>query len=325
MSRSDIEYFDSWNAGGNVPDFRRLQCFAEVARMRSITRAATALHIEQPALSRQIKLLEQEIGVRLFHRNGRGVELTEQGANVLTRVSRLLQEVESAEQDIKAMKAAPLTAVRLGVQPSLSHALLAPVIQRLRHVAPEVVLRVVEATSIQLVESLQSRQIDLALAYALPLETDQVTCLQEDEVCLVGPPEDPELTRGPVTLRRLAGLRLILPSRGLLVREFVENAFADVGVPLCVDMEVDAIGPIIELAAAGRGYSLLPYMLVHREVEAGQLGLAVLEGPAPKLPLVLARASCGTLRAPERLVMDVVTTEARAIRRIGARKASPNK
>jgi len=297
-------------------DFHRLRCFAEVARVGSITRAAEVLGMEQPALSRQVKLLEHETGLRLFHRNGRGVALTEQGVNVLNRVQRLLVEAESAERDINALRTSRAAAVRLGLQPSLSQALGAAVIQRLRSAAPPVRLRVVEAAGPQLLNLLQAQEIDLALGYGLPAHEHGFSiCVQEDELCLIGAAGDPELRDAPFPLSRLETLRLILPSRGLRIRDVIDSVFAKGDIHLSADIEVDAIAPIKEIAAAGKGYSLLPYPIVHREVTAGRLAVAWFDGTQSKTPLVLVRGSRRSLNAREQAVLDAIATEAAALQR----------
>ncbi|MGE0212666.1 MAG: LysR substrate-binding domain-containing protein [Parvibaculaceae bacterium] len=297
-------------------DLRRLTYFVEVADCQSFTRAGGRLAIAQSALSRQIRDLEEELGIDLLHRTGRGVQLTDAGEQFLGRARKLLQDADSLLADTKAMNDCCGT-VSLGVLPSISQLLLTPLLNRVRRERPGLQVRVMEGFSGHIGEWLLSGRLDLAILYcnspaASTLLADK---LLSEDMYLIGAPGDPVLADESVPLATAAALPLVLPGRPHGLRLLLEKTCAKAGVQLRVDIEVDALSTMKGLVAHGTGYTILPISAVQQELEGGRLSAARIGKPSLSRDLMLAssrqrphtRASQEVSRILRKQVADLVS------------------
>jgi len=143
-------------------DLKQLQLFTAVAEFGSFSRAAVALSISQPVLSRQIKSLEDKVGVALLYRNGRGIVLTEAGKILQSYAVALLEQAVRAETELAALRSNPRGTIVLGMPPSVGVVLTAPLVQNFRAQFPQVSMRVIEGFSGHLLEWLVMGKIDVA-------------------------------------------------------------------------------------------------------------------------------------------------------------------
>src|SRR5215212_5845961 len=174
---------------GAAMDLRQLTCFERVAELGSMSRAAEALHLVQPAVSQQIALLERQVGLRLFHRGPRGVRLTEAGEALLPSARRVLAEVERAGQVLGGLRELRGGRVALGITPSAVIWLLPELLERYRGQHPMVQVQVQEDMTDQLVEYLGDGRLDLAVV-SLPIDDDGLVVrpiLEERLALIVGP------------------------------------------------------------------------------------------------------------------------------------------
>lgn len=244
-------------------ELRQLRYFVAVAETRNFTRASEQLHIAQPPLSRQIQMLEAELGVKLLVRNSRPVGLTpagqafyEQAVQVLARV----EQMKATAQHIGANQARRLT---IGFVPSALYGGLPLLMRKLRQRFPDVDLQMLEmATSLEQVSSLQSGRIDIGLGRIRSTD-DSVAriVLAEEKLVLVVAPSHPLAQHdGPVPLARLAGQRLIVYPRQ------PRPSFADHVLSLLRDdsirpkeiLEVPELQTALGLVAAESGVCLIP-------------------------------------------------------------------
>lgn len=147
-------------------DLRSLISFLRVAEMRSLTRAAERLNITQPALSRQIRLLEQDLRVDLFERHGRGVTLTPAGVLLRERAHAIVSEVKRATADVGSMSEKCVGEVRIGFLPSARLLLTIPLLEKLRVEFPDVFVTIIEASSSEMVEQISAGVLDVAVIAA---------------------------------------------------------------------------------------------------------------------------------------------------------------
>ena len=126
-------------------DIEHLRYFVQVVEMGSISKAAAALSVAQPAISRQILNLETSLGGQLLHRNGRGVSTTEAGDILFERAKGMLEDLRRTESEIHEMTGMPAGKITLGVPPTVSQVIVFPLIKRLRDDHPNVTLQVIEA------------------------------------------------------------------------------------------------------------------------------------------------------------------------------------
>lgn len=284
-------------------EVRQLAYFKAVVRTGSFSRASAEIGVAQPALSRQIRKLEDELGVRLLYRDGRGVSLTEAGRKCLKRAVALLEQIDELRGTVADERETAHGTVTLGTPPALSAVLSAPLLRRVRQSWPDINLRVIDGFSGYLYEWVAAGRIDLGILYNARVGRSLVTQhLLAEELFLIGPPN--AKIDGPAALpvRRLEKLRLILPGPHHAMRREIDRAAAAAGIRLKIDLELDALQAIKELVMEGWGYSILPYGGIHAEVEDGRLKLWRLVDPEVTNEMVLAMSS----RHPVTLAMQEI-------------------
>jgi len=195
-------------------DLRQLRYFAAVARERNFTRAAEQLHIAQPPLSRQIQLLEEELGVSLLSRDTRPVQLTEAGRLLYEQALQVLGRVEQLKEATQQLGRGARSLVSIGLVPSVLYGGLPALIRGLRRERPDMEFQFVEMMSLQQMEALRSGRIDLGFGRIhanLPDITRVV--LREERLVVACPPDSPYADRPvtvPLPVRELAKHRLIV-------------------------------------------------------------------------------------------------------------------
>ncbi len=146
-------------------DLRQLESFATVADCGSVSRAATALHLSQPSISRQLSLLEADLGQRLFERHGRGVRLTPAGQALLVHARTLLEGARQARRQLMDMNEEPSGRVVVGLPHRVATGLCVPLVERFRQKLPNAMISISEGLSLSLREDLLQGRIDLALLF----------------------------------------------------------------------------------------------------------------------------------------------------------------
>lgn len=269
-------------------DLRRLAHFVTVVEAGGLTRAATRLALSQPALSRQLALLEEEAGQRLLTRTGRGVVPTEAGVALLGHARAMLEIADRARDELRDLAASPRGRVTIGLPPRVAHVLAAPLVHRFRARFPHAVIAVAEALSLHLRDWLVAGRLDLALLFDPPASPllDVRTLLREPLLVVAPASWSPLPTR--VGVARLATLPLVLPSAGNALRTLVEVAARARGVALQVVAEVDSVHTIVSLVASGAGATVLPASGLATYGSADKLRVAALGPPAVHNRLVLA-------------------------------------
>lgn len=246
-------------------ELRSLYYFVRIAELGSITRAAAHLQIAQPALTRHIQRLEDELDTALFTRANRGVKLTEAGQKLLDSAQRILRDVERAGDEIRAHKAHPSGKIILGVTPPLCPVVVPELFARMRRHYPLIELKVVHAGTARLEEFIVSGLVDLALMTMISRSRlIALTRLAEEEMVLVTRPG----ARPPsvVSAEELNRTPLIL---GDGMRASLEVLLAGRGIALRVDTELDDHETIRLMVQQGVGASILPHSSVYRDCLRG--------------------------------------------------------
>lgn len=266
-----------------------LECFARVANCGSISRAAMELGSDQSTVSRQMLRLEAATRSRLFHRNGRGVVLTDAGRTLLEHARRVAQTVEEARQAIHAFSELGPAELVIGAQPTIAGTLFGPIGAVLHERFPNTRLRFVEGLAGQILPWLAAGTIDMALLYLPPHAGGlKVDVLLQENVRLIIPPND-ERTGAECALRQLGELPLILPSAPHGLRLLAESLASRAGIALHIAMECDASITVMKrLVENNCGYALLPMAAVAEEVAQGRLRTASLVGPEVVREVALA-------------------------------------
>ena len=241
-------------------DLKQLEYFVRVAELGSFTRASMALNVAQPALSRQVRLLEVELRQNLLVRNGRGATPTEAGKLLLAHGRGILHQVERAREELGRVRGALAGRVAIGLPPSLARVLTVPLTRAFRAQLPEASLSISEGLSVTMLDWLITGRLDIAVLYnAQPATEIDIHPLRDEELLLVEP-RPPGLSEDPPTvigLREVADLPLVIPSRPNAIRMQVETEMANIGCRPTVALEIDGVSAILDLVADGAGAALL--------------------------------------------------------------------
>jgi DNA-binding transcriptional LysR family regulator len=240
-------------------ELRRLTYFIRVAEDGSLSKAAGILRIAQPALSRQMRLLEEELGVALFHRMPRGMRLTEAGEALRQSVAAPLREIELALQHIRSQPAASEGSVVIGMPASVAHVLAAILAKVIAQVLPGIRCTIVEGPMGSLIDWLSRGVVDFALIE----ETSGNAQLAEQKLgslplALFGPADSALPPGVPVPFAEAAQLPLVLNSHHLGIRSAINDAAARTRARLNLRMEAESARLIGEMLEGGMGYTMLP-------------------------------------------------------------------
>jgi len=257
-------------------ELRQLQYFRSVADAGNFTRAAERSLVTQPSLSRQIQLLEEEVGLKLFNRHKGGVELTEAGECLLVHVRRILDEVDRAQVSLADLQALRSGHVRIATFPALGTYLLPQVLTRFASEYPGIRVTLTTHDRLEIERQVAEGQADLGLIVHPPTQEGIVSELLLTEALLVAVHEGSFETE--YDLADLADQPLITLPRGDCLREIVDQAFADRGLIPRVHLEIPDLHGIVRLVECGVGYSILPERFLQPYRASGALRTARTHG-----------------------------------------------
>lgn len=290
----------------NLMDLKQLEYFARVAELGSFTRASIALDIAQPALSRQVRLLEVELCQNLLVRNGRGVATTDAGRALLEHARGILYQLERIHEEMARLRGAPVGRVTLGLPPSLSKVLTVPLTRAFRKCMPDASLSISEGLSVTMQHSLITGGLDVALVYnTAPSPELDSTPLQEEELYLVEHAQGAtEVT--PIPLCEVAERLLVIPRRPNSIRMLVETELANIGRHPHIAFEIDGIPGILDLVADGAGSAILPRYAVTTSEKVTSFSIRPITAPTLRCRLSLIASSKRPATLTQRAIIDLI-------------------
>ncbi len=255
-------------------DLRQFQAVLAVAHHRNFTRAAESLLVAQPAVSAQVRKLEQELGVRLFERTTRHVELTDAGRLVVDRAAAILAAVEALGRDVGHIASPRRGLVRIGAGFSYN-AGLPSLLARFVEEHPDIDITMKEAGSVEMFDMLRARDLEVAFATLSPglnLKELRHHVYVEEPFVLMVPPGSGLARKPTVAFHDIADLPLVMHQPGSAIRRLIEHAFAAIGRTARVIVETSGPGHARHLVAEGIGAAMVP--------------LSVASGPGPEIRFV---------------------------------------
>lgn len=236
----------------------QLRYFVRVAEMGSFSKAAIELDVAQPALSRQVRLLETDLRVTLLQRTGRGVLLTDAGKRLYEHAVSILQLVAHAREDLSANRDEATGRIVVGLPPSMGRMLTLPLVDAFKQHLPKARLAIVEGLSAHIVEWISTGRVDLGLVHnpdANPaIETIHVL---DEPLCLVSAAKGPARRPPPLHFAELVTLPLVVPEHSHAIRKLLETQAALAGLKLNIAYEVSSVSSILELVRSGHGHAVL--------------------------------------------------------------------
>ena len=270
-------------------DLKQIEYFVRVAELGGFTRAAAMLGIAQPALSRQVRLLEVELRQTLLTRDGRGAAPTEAGRLLLAHGRGILHQVERAREELGRLRGALAGRVAIGFPTSLARALAVPLTRAFREKMPAATLSISEGLSAAMLESLVNGRLDIAVLYnAGPSADIEITPLQVEDLFLVQSRALAGAGAAPIRLTDLAQLALVIPSRPNAIRMRVESEMAAIGCSPRIALEIDGVSAILDLVADGAGAAVLSRNAVASAVDPARFRLRAIHEPRLQAQIALA-------------------------------------
>lgn len=270
-------------------ELRQLRYFLQIVEQKSFGKAAAALRIAQPALSQQIRRLEEDLGVRLLVRHPAGATPTSAGEVLARHADAILKAVTVARQETIDRAEVVTGRVAIGLPTPVAFAFGTEIVRDLLTRYPKVAFNLVQDRSVQLEQWLLAGDLDIALCYN-PSPTPFLLHepIWREELLLFGPADRGELPDALSDAAKLADYPLILPPRPNTIRTVVDNAAAKAGAQLHVALELDSLTTIMDLAAEGFAYSILNELSIRNEFLRGRLRACRLQQPSFSHELVLS-------------------------------------
>ena len=260
-------------------DLQQLRTFMAIVDQGGVARAALRLNMSQPAASRQIQALEASLGVPLFDRVGRRVQLTAEGEDLLRRCREIVRQADLLRDRAIALKSGEAGVITIGATPPLIETVLVDFLLGYRRRFPQVDVGIVEDGGAGLISRLEKGEVNLAY---IPAGDDRWAgrLLYPIHVIAVMQRSNPLAANATLDVAALAGEPLLLLRRGFGSRQWFDQACETAGVPYTVSFESSSHNALIGLASAGFGIAILP-------------SAVALPSTVRAMPLVLGRKSLG--------------------------------
>ena len=310
---------------GTAMDLKQLEYFVRVAELGSFTRASISLDVAQPALSRQIRLLEVELRQNLLTRNGRGAVPTEAGKLLLEHGRGILHQVALTREELNASRGALAGKVSIGLPPSLSKLVTVPLVKEFKQHLPQAQLTLTEGFSLLMHEGLRVGNLDMCVLYNPEQSSDlEMSTLHEDELVLISPASTEPAVKATktaktgkaskaiqatesVSLASVAELDLILPSRPNAFRILLEGEMMTLGKRPNVIYEVDGLNAILSLVKEGVGHAVLPSYTMRNFENSSPFAIKAIHSPGIKSQLMLVGSSRRPTTQTQKRAMQIVS------------------
>jgi DNA-binding transcriptional LysR family regulator len=267
----------------------QLRSFVAVAEARSFTRAASLVHLSQPAISRQIARLETELGAKLFERYGRRVECTADGRLLLPLARNILARADDASRMIREHAGMLASKVSLGSTGTVFAHLLAPILASFIKTYPKVHLDLAEREDVLLEEAVMNGELDCAIVTAWGSPRVATARILTEEILLLLP-SGHRLTGGsPVSLASLADEPIVLPGHSMNMSNLLMDVCRSAGFEPKVPYRASYVELTKALVRQGLGTALVPKMFIAPEDLDGLISVSLVERPVRSLDLIYLR------------------------------------
>jgi DNA-binding transcriptional LysR family regulator len=280
-------------------NLHHLRIFAAVAEHRGFSRAAVALRLSQPAVSKTVQELESQVGLALFDRAGRSTMLTEAGEVLFTRARELFGVERVAEEELGALRGLERGTLRVGASTTIATYFLPALLARFHRQHPGVKLRVLSANTRAIVHKLIEGRLDIALVEGpVSHERISVSPWREDELVVIAPAAHRLVRRRRVVAADLVGEPFILREPGSGTRVVAEAALAAHGVRPQTTMQLGSTEAIKQAVAAGLGLALVSRASAADQLELGYIAIIQLSGITFRRALTELRLTGRSSSAP---------------------------
>jgi len=293
-----------------------IRAFLSAAEFKNFTRTAEALGLSQPSLSRILGRLEKELGVSLFVRSRRGVQLTEAGAHFRARAANIIRQVDGVVSELRTRERSPGGRIAVGLPVVMTELLTEPLAAWFVRTFPRAQLAIHEGISDEMEFELSLGRLDVALLISTDTRSRNLEAvpLANEQVYLHAPKATKLDPDKPMAWQALAGLPLILPRQSNFLRRKIEEASKRHHFTLNVIMEVNTPSSILSLVEHGAGYTVLPGCASYRQRQRGSVSVAPVRGFKVVWTLVRNRnpAQPALASATERKIHELIRRQSSA-------------
>lgn len=289
-------------------NLKQLQYFVRVFEMQNMTRAAQSLHVAQPALSQQIALLEDELGVRLLTRGAKGVQATNEGTLLYRHAQTILRQVDTTRSLLAKSTTQISGTVSIGLASSTARMIALPLMKRVKQEVPGVVLEIVDIPSADLTKLVLQGRVDFSLSPdqqaikgigITPLLIEDLYLLTHSSIKLAG---------RDVPISQIADIPLILPSLPNQLRARVDHAFMSARLNYHLFAEASTSAILIPAVREGIAATILPYSSAHPEISQGIISMHSLD-----IRLSREVSLCTSIGAPDNPAVQTVVSLTKAV------------
>lgn len=236
-------------------NFEYYRIFYMVAKKGNITKAANELNISQPAISKSIKNLEQQLGGTLFIRTKRGVVLTEEGKEFYRYIEQAMEFINNAENKFSDLIHLETGTIRIGVSTTLTKQFLLPYLETFHKLYPKIKIQIVTNFSLELIERLRNGLLDLLILNLPNSSGNDIEIIEVKRVqdCFIVGESYKELVKNKMTLEEITNYPLVLQSKGSATRNFLDDFCAKRNITLQPDMNLTSYSLVVEFTKIGFG------------------------------------------------------------------------
>ena len=258
--------------------------FYYVAKNQSISRAANELLISQPAISKSIKTLEEQINTELFIRKRDGVVLTEAGEKIFKKIKNAILLIDSAEEDLLALTKMTSGVINIGASKTIIQQFLMPIINKFHNDYPGIKIKIYTEKTSDLIKKASNGLIDIIftnLPYSFPYNFDSIKLLEIND-CFVANEKFSDLKNKILPIEKLSELPLLLITQGASSRFFIDDFALDNNITLNTEMEFGSYTLVKDFTKSGFGIGLLTKEFLKQELDNGELFEIKFEKKLPK-------------------------------------------
>lgn len=282
--------------------------FYYAAKYRNFTLAAESLHGSQPNISRTIKLLEHDLGCRLFIRAGRGIVLTPEGERLYSHVKSAVEQLQSAEEEIKMFTGLHKGTVNVGASETALHLLLLPALARFKKIYPDIRIRIRNHLTMQAIDSVRQGLVDFAVV-ASPADipdTLKKTPLTQFQDILIGGNAFQEIVQTPISLKDISHYPLVCLGENTMSYRFYDSFYREHGLCLKPEFEAATTDQILPMVKNNLGLGFFPERMAKEALTNGEICRIPLQESIPCRDILLVENTERSLNVAAGTLKDLL-------------------
>ncbi len=291
-------------------DFELYRIFYTVANNGNITRASKELNISQPAISKSIKHLEDQLGGKLFIRTKRGVNLTEEGKEFYKYIKQAIEYINNAENKFTDLINLETGCIRIGISTTLTKEFLLPYLKEFHEKYPKIDIQIMTYLTSDLITKLKNGLIDIVIYNESTMNYGQdleiIRCKQVQD-CFVINDKYKELLNKKISLKELNNYPLILQTKGSNTREILDNYTKKNGIILKPNIELASYSLVVEFSKIGLGIGYVTKDYINKELDNNELYELDIKEKIPKRNISIALVKNNVPNFSTKKLIEIIT------------------